>query len=424
MGNVVMMMGEYVEKLLTDLDYFQTRLPRIPVLHDREIQKKILIVKEKRERKQRNMEMIDQFVPGARVRAISAQDNEWHYAIVQRIEGKQVRVLFDENKADSDEGSFMMLKLLEEQFKGNRVFMGGDEELINFGNVELIVYQELQDQDAENGDNVNDEREMVAEYADERGGEGGDDDVGRDEREYSETDSRDRRKRRKNRRRSSSRSRSSSSRSASSHHSRRRHKGGNSRRRRRNSSRDRSSRSRSGSRHRRRERSSSRSRSSSRDRRRDDRKRATTGKDREVAKPMGQDRYIEEIIKRQRNEAVASSKSEYAKRPTSYKTSLSNPLPMGSSKRRSRSRSPVKKEVFIKQDRKDDRRDSPDRAAPQHISAEAYEKMRKLKEMYGDAATRPAGKVVNRSDSLYTSETLDEGPSVLRLGMNSNDYER
>ena len=40
--------------------------------------------------------------------------------------------------------------------------------------------------------------------------------------------------------------------------------------------------------------------------------------------------------RREKNEALANCKADYSKRPTSYKTSLSNPLPSGSTRTRSR----------------------------------------------------------------------------------------
>ena len=47
-------------------------------------------------------------------------------------------------------------------------------------------------------------------------------------------------------------------------------------------------------------------------------------------------KYLEEVRRRQQNDALANKKGDYAKRPTSYKTSLSNPLPVGTAKARSR----------------------------------------------------------------------------------------
>lgn len=49
-----------------------------------------------------------------------------------------------------------------------------------------------------------------------------------------------------------------------------------------------------------------------------------------------EEKYLEEVRRREKNEALANCKADYSKRPTSYKTSLSNPLPSGSARTRSR----------------------------------------------------------------------------------------
>lgn len=41
-------MGEYVERLLMDYDYYGTRLPRIPVKIENKIKAKLIMWKEKR----------------------------------------------------------------------------------------------------------------------------------------------------------------------------------------------------------------------------------------------------------------------------------------------------------------------------------------------------------------------------------------
>lgn len=49
-----------------------------------------------------------------------------------------------------------------------------------------------------------------------------------------------------------------------------------------------------------------------------------------------EEKYLEEVLRREKNGALANCKADYSKRPTSYKTSLSNPLPSGSTRTRSR----------------------------------------------------------------------------------------
>ena len=51
-----MTIGQYVESLLTDMNYYNTRFPRIPIMIEREMKKRLLMINEKRERKQRNLE--------------------------------------------------------------------------------------------------------------------------------------------------------------------------------------------------------------------------------------------------------------------------------------------------------------------------------------------------------------------------------
>lgn len=41
---------------------------------------------------------MDQFVSGARVRGVSHQDDEWHFGVVERFEGKLLLVTFDKDR--------------------------------------------------------------------------------------------------------------------------------------------------------------------------------------------------------------------------------------------------------------------------------------------------------------------------------------
>ena len=41
-------MGEYLEKLLLEQEYFGTRLPKVPILIERKIKIKLLVMQEKR----------------------------------------------------------------------------------------------------------------------------------------------------------------------------------------------------------------------------------------------------------------------------------------------------------------------------------------------------------------------------------------
>lgn len=70
---VVTTIGEYVESLIIDMNYYQTRFPRIPIMIDRIIKTKLLIMREKRERKRINFENIHLFQKGIKVKGISQQ---------------------------------------------------------------------------------------------------------------------------------------------------------------------------------------------------------------------------------------------------------------------------------------------------------------------------------------------------------------
>ena len=68
-----MTIGEYIESLLLDLNYYNTRFPRIPVKIDREIQAKLIQMQERRARKTLNMDNIHLFEKGTKVKAFSRQ---------------------------------------------------------------------------------------------------------------------------------------------------------------------------------------------------------------------------------------------------------------------------------------------------------------------------------------------------------------
>lgn len=56
--------GEFVERLLSDIRYYGTILPRIPAQIDQEIQKRILLIPEKRARRKENLAQIQDFKIG------------------------------------------------------------------------------------------------------------------------------------------------------------------------------------------------------------------------------------------------------------------------------------------------------------------------------------------------------------------------
>lgn len=131
----------------------------------------------------------------------------------------------------------------------------------------------------------------------------------------------------------------------------------------------------------------SRSRDKSRERRKD-RKRSSRSKERSHRR-RSKDRSrnsspdLDEIIKRkERDEALAVGR-DYAKRPTSYKTSLSIPMQIGTNRKRSRT-PPIRRHTSGRRRRRSESPSRKPKAKPK--SKEYMQKMAKLKERYGDAS--------------------------------------
>jgi hypothetical protein len=53
-----------------------------------------MILKEKKERKQKNLQNIYLFIPGVKIRAISKEDDCWHEGEVKKVEGSLVLIHF------------------------------------------------------------------------------------------------------------------------------------------------------------------------------------------------------------------------------------------------------------------------------------------------------------------------------------------
>lgn len=84
-----MTVGSYCIKLLTDMHYFGTTLPRIPVLIERKFKVMLLLLEERKKRRAENSLMLDRFQVGTKVRAIySDEENEpaWYEAVIDSIE--------------------------------------------------------------------------------------------------------------------------------------------------------------------------------------------------------------------------------------------------------------------------------------------------------------------------------------------------
>ena len=89
--NLKMTIGSYCVKLLTDMQYFGTTLPRIPVPIERRIKVMLLLLEEKKKRRRTNRraQSSGQFSVGAKVRAIYAdEENEpaWYEAVIDSVD--------------------------------------------------------------------------------------------------------------------------------------------------------------------------------------------------------------------------------------------------------------------------------------------------------------------------------------------------
>ncbi|CAM9379861.1 unnamed protein product [Scytosiphon promiscuus] len=67
-----MTMGQYVRKIISDMQYYGTMLPRIPVLIERKMKVQLLLHEEMKKREKANFRIVNLLKPGTKVRAIYA----------------------------------------------------------------------------------------------------------------------------------------------------------------------------------------------------------------------------------------------------------------------------------------------------------------------------------------------------------------
>ena len=133
-----MTIGEYCVKLLTDMQYYGTTLPRIPVPIERKMKVMLLLVEEKKKRRRANLRDQERglYAPGAKVRAIYSDDaNEpaWYEAVIDSVD------------ADADAET--------EQHKYWVTFPEyGNTECVDLGDMELLGQGQGQGQAADSGD--------------------------------------------------------------------------------------------------------------------------------------------------------------------------------------------------------------------------------------------------------------------------------
>lgn len=132
--------GSYAIKLVTDMQYFGTTLPRIPVPIERKIKVFLLLVEEKKKRRQQNLRSLDRFKVGAAVEAIYSDDaNEpaWYPAVIDAVA--------EEDEAEGDrEDNTKPRKIGIRSSKGNKRYRFwvtfpeyGNNECVDLGDMRL-----------------------------------------------------------------------------------------------------------------------------------------------------------------------------------------------------------------------------------------------------------------------------------------------
>jgi hypothetical protein len=77
--------GEYVERLLLDQSYYATILPRIPAQIDKEIQKRLLQIPDKRQRRKDNLDHINDFQGDKQIYFLNPSTNEWQLGTITEV---------------------------------------------------------------------------------------------------------------------------------------------------------------------------------------------------------------------------------------------------------------------------------------------------------------------------------------------------
>lgn len=93
--------GEYVERLLADQSYYATILPRIPAQIDKEIQKRLLLIPEKRQRRKENLENIHDFQGDKPIYFQNPSTNDWQKGTITEVSPEGVSIsYYDENNEE------------------------------------------------------------------------------------------------------------------------------------------------------------------------------------------------------------------------------------------------------------------------------------------------------------------------------------
>lgn len=427
--------GEYVENLFTELNYYGTRLPRIPLLIEREIKKKIMIHHEKKVRREENLKILHKFKPNKEVR-VFCNNQKIRRGAIESVEGKLIKVHYFKENNDSlrCEDGFKQLAKLEELFLVGEGTVNDDvdEEFVPLQDLELVKPDGASpDQNEENGNyfkNI---------YKNEGKQQGTDGNYKRHSNSVSEDRKKDKKKKssrklksysreKKNDRRKRSRSRDRKKRDRSRSRNRSRSNEKNKRRRRHSST----SSSSTEKRHHRRSPRKHDKKKYDKDNRKNERsqrektkkKHYSTSSSQESSKsktkPMdieedkNKDRYLEEIKRKEREGALAFTKADYARRPTSYKASLSNPIVNYHNKKNAWSPSPEKKVIHVVTNNNIDEKAVKDKRTESNISK--VDQTKNLIEKYGDVKAYDS-----KDNQKVYSEKLHEGYDYMRLGGNN-----
>lgn len=347
--NLHMTIGAFCIKLLTEMQYFGTTLPRIPVPIERKFKVLLLLLDERKARRQQNLRQLDRFPVGSKVQAIySDAENEpaWYEAVIDSIE-------YDEHASDHKSARHKIFVTFPEY---------GNSECVDLGDLRLPPSSSTTSSSSATGNGTN--RRETSGHDDER-------------RDTSDRRSGENRRGDSRRRDDSRDRRNNSSNNGSDRH------------RRRDDSRDRS-RSRDRDHHRSQHR---RSRSRSRDRH-------GSRTDGNGDSAVTADALLQRVIASERAASAAVGRN-YAQRPTSYKGSLSMKLDSfvvhshgsagNSNSNQDRDRD---RERDRERDRDRDRRRSPARVSDRFGGrgggeggwGGAPDRMKMLKERYGDAS--------------------------------------
>ncbi|CAN0013087.1 unnamed protein product, partial [Ectocarpus sp. 13 AM-2016] len=84
-----MTMGKWVRKIISEMQYYGTMLPRIPVLIERKMKVQLLLHEEMKKREKANFRIVNLLKPGTKVRAIYADeenDPSWYDAVINSVE--------------------------------------------------------------------------------------------------------------------------------------------------------------------------------------------------------------------------------------------------------------------------------------------------------------------------------------------------